>query len=150
MHAGSGGCGGHPTVAVDVVVVAAGMAAGVVYAAIAVVGRHLPCEVGLVYGSLETQVLCRIVGAAAAEQPDTVEVDGHVDLIARIGVPTEEPNLVVGGVDTFHPDVADENIGFYFVVVAAVEHQFVLSVEAAYGALGLAAGEIVDGAGSCG
>jgi hypothetical protein len=74
-----------------------------------------------------------------------LEVERHVDLVAGVGIVAENPELVVGGVHTFHPYFVQQDVGLNLVVVATVDHDFALRVQVVDGAGGLAVGEVVDG-----
>ena len=114
------------------------------YARVVVVGRHGPCNRRHPQASVgaETQVLCRVVHAPGAVEPDALQVYGHVYLLARVGVVAEDPQLVECRVDALGPHLIEEHVGLNLVVVAAVYHQFVLAIEVAYRAFGLAAREV--------
>ena len=145
---GSGGVGlpggGHPAVAVDIIVVTACVAWMVCDASVGVVGRYAPHECGHADIDAEAQVLGCVVHAAGAVEPNAMQVEGHVDFVAGVGIETVDPNLVVGGVDALHPDFVDEYVGGQLVLVATVNHQLVLIVQAGYCACCLAVGEIKD------
>ena len=144
--AGAVGVGrGHPSMAMDVVVVGPCISGTVGEARVGVVGRDAPSDGGDADLDTEAQVLGCVVHAAGAVEPNAMQVEGHVDFVAGVGVETVDPNLVVGGVDALHPDFVDEYVGLNLVIVSAVNHQLVLGVEIVDGACGLAVGEVVDG-----
>ena len=130
--------------AVHLVVVGACVARTVHYARVVVVGRHGPSHRGPPQASVsaEPQVLCRVVHASGAVEPDALQVDGHVYLVARVGIVAVDPQLVECRVDAFCPHLVEEHVGLYFVVVAAVNHQLALAVEVVHRAFGLAAREV--------
>lgn len=80
----------------------------------------------------------------AVEQPNTRQVDGHDNLVTRIGVDTVEPHLVIATVDTFLPNVGNDDIGLQLVCVSAVDDQLVLRVEKLHGASCLTISKIAD------
>ena len=131
--------------AVYVVVVAAHVAGTVDYPDETVVGRHIPGEGWRLYRGMEAQVLCCVVHAGSAEQPHTLEVERHVNLVAGVGVITVDPQLVVRGVYPLHPYFVDEYVGLYLVIVAAVNHHLAFRVEVVHCTFGLCIGEIPDG-----
>ena len=98
--------GGHPSVTVHVVVVAAMVARIVGDVLVGVVGGNVPAKIGMRHAHTEAQVLRCVVHSCATDQPDALQVDGHVYLVACIGVPAEEPDFVVGGVYPLHPHLA--------------------------------------------
>lgn len=114
--------GGHPAVAVDVVVVGAHIAGVVRTAYECVVGRYVPHETRVAHGGVEAQVLCGVVHAAGAVEPHALQVERHDDFVAGVGVVAIDPDFVIGRVDAFHPDLVDEDVGLDLIVVAAVEH----------------------------
>lgn len=130
--------------AVHLVVVGACVAWTVVDASVGVVGRHGPSHRGPPQASVgaEPQVLCRVVHASGAVEPDALQVDGHIYLVARVGIVAVDPQLVECRVDAFCPHLVEEHVGLYFVVVAAVNHQLALAVEIVHRAFGLAAREV--------
>lgn len=73
-----------------------------------------------------------------------MQVEWHIDFVTRIGIPAVDPEFIVSRVYALGPDFVDQYIGLDFVVVAAINHQFVLSVEVTHRSVGLAAREIVD------
>ena len=141
--------GRHPAVLVNAEVVAAHVVHVVHTARIGIVGRNVPAEGNLRHAGVEAQVLRRVVGhAVCAEQPDALQVERHVHLVARVGVEAVEPYLVVGRVDALHPHLVHQHIGLHLVVVAAVYHQLVLLVKVLHSAQRLLVGEIVYRPGS--
>lgn len=145
-HAGAVGVDrGSPAEAVHFVVVGAGVAGAVRHAGVVVVGRHEPGECRHAHFYAEAEVLGGVVHAAGAVEPYALEVEGHVDFVAGVGVVAIDPEFVVGAVDAFHPHFVEEDVGLDFVVVSAVDHDFALRVEVVDGAGGLAVGEVVDG-----
>ena len=96
-----------------------------------VVGRHCPVEVGRGHGAAEAQELCRAVHpvAVGVVEPDAGQVDGHIDLLARVGVVSIKPDFVVLAVHALGPYFVDNDVCGQLVVVAAVYHQLVLCVE---------------------
>lgn len=138
-----------PAVTVDVVVVRAAVVSGMGYPHKAAVDRHRPHQCGVGCVNLEMQIPGGIVHCVApsVKQPDTAEVEGHVNLVAGVGVDAVEPHLIVATVDTLHPDVGDDDIGLQLVSVAAVDDQFVLCVEEMHRTARLAIGEITNGVG---
>ena len=130
---------------VYLVVVAARVARAVYDAGVGVVGRDVPREGGVAHLDAEAQVLCGVVHAAGAVEPYTLQVEGHVYLVAGVGIIAVDPYLVVGRVDTLHPYLVYEDVGLNLVVITTVDHDFLLRVEVADSAGGLAVGEVVDG-----
>lgn len=133
--------------AVDIVVVAACVAWMVCDASVGVVGRYAPHECGHADIDAEAQVLGSVVHATGAVEPYALQVEGHVNLVARVGVVAIDPDFVVRGVYALHPDFVDQDVGLDLVVVTAVNHDFFLRVEVAHGACSLAVGEVMDGPG---
>ena len=143
-----GGLGRHPPVAVHGVVVASDIACRVVTAGIGVVGRDVPGKLGCTNRGMEAQVLrCIVDSAACPEEPHTLQVERHIHLVAGVGVETVEPHLVERRVHPLHPHLVDQDIGLYLIVIAAVDHQFVLLVEETDGAQRLRVVEVTYGAG---
>lgn len=73
-----------------------------------------------------------------------MQVERHVDFVAGVGIESVDPDFVVGGVDSLHPDIINQHVCLNLVVVAAVNHEFLLRVEIVHSARGLAVSEIVD------
>lgn len=143
-HAGSVSVGGgHPAVTVDIVVVGAHISVSMDHTGVGAVGRDIPCQRGSVDIDSEAQVLCCVVHPTAAVEPYAFKVERHVNLVAGIGIPTVDPELIVGGVYTLHPDLVDEHIGGQLILVAEINHHLVLGVEVADGSHSLAVGEVV-------
>ena len=109
-----------------------------------VVGRHRPVEVGRGHGAAEAQELRRAVHPVAVwvVEPDAGQVDGHIDFFAGVGIIAVQPDFVILAVDALGPHFVDYHVGGQFVLVTAVNHQFVLCVERIGHAVGLTAGEI--------
>lgn len=135
---------GHPAVAVHIVVVGAHIARTVYYTRIRIVCRHRPRYRGLVQRArrAEAQVLRRVVHMSGAVEPDALQVYWHVNLLASVGVPAVNPQLIVCRVHFLGPDLVQQNIGLDFVLIATVNHQFALSVEITHRSVRLAAGEV--------
>lgn len=133
-----------PARTVDVVVVGVVVCRRTSHTDEGIVGRHDPYEGWAAVCVFEAQILCRAVDVAVLHQVDALEVDGHVDFFTCVGVVAIQPNLVERGADLLGPHLVDEHVGGQLVLVAAVNHQFVLTVEACYGARCLAVGEIED------
>lgn len=131
--------------AVYVVVVTTHISRTVYHARIRMVRRDIPREMRCPYRRAETQVLCRIVHASRSVQPYALQVQWHVYLVAGICIVAENPQLVVGRVDPFCPDLIHEHVSLNLILVAAVDHQLVLAVQVVHRAVGLAAREVVDG-----
>lgn len=139
-----GGVGRTPSVAVHVVVVGAAIRGMVRHTGKGVVVRHMPGYAGTAHADAKTQILCCVIHLRTAEEPHTLQVQGHIDLIACIGIVAIEPYLVVGGVYPLHPHVAYQHIGLNLIVIATVDHQLALPVQVVYCARGLAVGEIMN------
>lgn len=139
----------HPAMAVYVVVVATHITRTVYHACIRMVRRDIPREMRCPYRRAETQVLCSIVHAAGAIQPHTLQVQWHVYLVACVSIVAENPQLVIGRVDPFCPDLIHEYVSLYLVFVAAVNHNFVLPIQVVYRAFRLASGEVMHRRGCC-
>ena len=122
-------CGRHPTIAVHVIVVGTRIDHGVGDPHIVAICRHSPNDVGSINLAAETQIFGSIEHAVAMLQPYTVEVEGHKNLFARIGVITIDPQLVILTVYTLVPHLIEQHVGLQFVFVAAVNHHLVLRVE---------------------
>ena len=143
---GTVGVGGwHPAVAMDIIVVTACVSVAVFHSRVGVVGRNPPDERGHPHIHPEAQVLRRVVHPSSAVQPYTMQVDRHVDFVARVGIESVEPYLIVRRVHPLHPDVVYEHVGLYLVVIPAVNHQLPLAVQVVHCATGLAVGKVVDG-----
>lgn len=136
-------CRRHPAVAVYVVVVRACVAAAVRDARVGVVGRDVPRQRRPVHTRAEAQVLCRVVDLCPAVEPDALQVDGHVNLVTRVGIVSEDPQLVVRRVHAFHPHLVQEYVCRDLILVSAVNHQLVLAVQVAHRAQRLAVREVV-------
>ena len=134
----------HPAVTVDVVVVTAHVARDVLSACIWVIGWDIPFEARHPDRCVEAQVLRRVVHPAGTVEPDALQVERHVDFVARIGIEAVDPQFVVGRVDSLHPDLVNQHVGFDFVIVPAVDHHLLLCVEVLYCALSLLKGEVAD------
>lgn len=120
---GAGSVGrGHPTMAVDIVVVGAGIACAMGHAGVGVVRRDVPDDGGYSGIDAEAQVLGCVVHPSSAVEPHALQVEGHVDFLSSIGVIAEEPNLIVGGIHALHPDIVDEDIGLNLIVIATIDH----------------------------
>ena len=144
-HAGTVGVGrGHPAVTVYVVVVTASVAGSVDYSCIGAVRGDVPSEARRSHIHPEAEVLSCVVHASATVEPYAFEVERHVDFVAGVGIPAVDPELIVGGVDTLHPDFVDKHVGGQLILVAEVDHHLVLRVEVAHCPCGLAVGEVVD------
>lgn len=122
---------GYPTRTVDVVVVGANVVCYVYCTSEAVVGRHGPDDGGYMYVATESEVLCSVVETAtiSVAQPYASQVERHVELFSRVGVVAENPQLVVFVGDPLGPDVGDDDVSLNLVVIATVNHHFILCVE---------------------
>lgn len=122
-----------PSMTVYFIVIGVGVVESrvVIIAVERVVGRHGPIEVGGRHRAAESQVLCGAVHAVAhpVVKPDAGEVYRHVNLFAGVGIVAVKPDLVIFAVDRLGPYLVDDDIGGEFVFIAAVNHQFGLSVE---------------------
>ena len=133
-----------PTRTVDIVVVGIVVHHRTRGAYKGVVRRHCPHEGGSMVGVLEAQVLCRAIDVAILHQIDALKVDGHEDFLTRVGIVAIKPYLVERRADLLGPYFVDEYVGGQLVLVATVNHQLVLIVQAGYCACCLAVGEIKD------
>lgn len=108
-----------------------------------VVGRHRPIEVGRGHRGAEAQILCRAIYTAAVVvvEPDACQVDGIVNLLARVGIIAIQPNLVVFAVHRLIPHFIDNHIRSQLVGIAAINHQLRLPVESRGHADSLRSGE---------
>ena len=122
---------GYPTRTVDVVVVGAYIVCYVYGTGEVVVGGHGPDDSGNMCVATESEVLCSVVETAtiSVAQPYASQVERHVDLFSRVGVVAENPQLVVFAGDPLGPDVGDDDVSLNLVVVATVNHHFILCVE---------------------
>ena len=118
----------HPPMAVYVVVVTAHISRTVYHACIRMVRRDIPREMRCLYPRAETQVLRCVVHASRSVQPYALQVQWHVYLVARICVVAENPQLVIGRVDPFCPNLIHEHVSLNLILVAAVNHKFVLPI----------------------
>ncbi len=80
----------------------------------------------------------------ATIHPNAVEVDGHEDLFSGVCVEGIDPDLIVGGIELFGPELVDDGIGWDLVGIAAVDHHLVLLVEHGDCTLNLGQVEIPD------
>jgi hypothetical protein len=72
-----------------------------------------------------------------------LQVQRHIDFVARVGVVTIDPQLVVGRVHTLHPHLVDKNVSGNLIFVSAVDHHFSLRVQVAHRPGGLAESEVM-------
>ncbi len=133
-----------PTMAVNVIVIGIVVVGGAGVAGEVVVGRHRPSEGRTMVSVAETEILGSAVHVAISQKIDALEVDRHVDFIARIGVPSVNPDFEERRADLLSPDFIDQAIGGQLVFIAAVDHQLVFVVEDGNSAGGLSVGEIKD------
>lgn len=124
-----GVCRGHPAVPVDIVMVGTRIANAVCYAGIRVVGRYVPDQRGGAYINPKAQVLSSIVHASCTVEPYTLQVQGHIDFVAGIGIVAIDPEFIVGGVHSFHPNFVEEDVGLNLIVISAVNHDFALRIQ---------------------
>ena len=117
------------------------------HAGVGVVARHIPSRRSCDVAAVEPQVLSSVVDVAAAEKPYALQVERHIDFLARVGIVAEHPDLVERRVVALHPHVADEHIGLDFVIVATVDHHLLLRVQVAHRPLCLSEREEPDGIG---
>lgn len=119
---------GYPTRTVDVVVVGAYIVCYVYGTGEVVVGGHGPDDSGNMCVATESEVLCSVVETAtiSVAQPYASQVERHVDLFSRVGVVAENPQLVVFVGDPLGPDVGDDDVSLNLVVIATVNHHFIL------------------------
>ena len=100
-------CRRHPAATVYVVVVAAHIARPVHHPREGVVRRHIPPYRWHMHRGVEPQVLGRIVHPSRAVQPHTLQVERHIDLVARVGIVPVDPYLVVRRIHALHPYLVD-------------------------------------------
>ena len=129
---------------VDVIVVGSRVARVVRPADIRIVWWNIPGQRRHVDRGVEPQILRCVVHPSCTIEPDAVEVDGHIDFVASVGVVSIDPYLVIGGVDALHPHLVQQYIRFYFVIVAAVNHYLLLCVQVGDCTLSLRPSEVVD------
>ncbi len=133
-----------PAMAVHIIVVGIVVSGGAGIAGEGMIGGHGPGEGGTAVAGAEAQVGSCAIDFVVGHEVDTFQVDGHVDFIAGVGIPTIEPNFVKRRTDLLGPHFVDEAIGGHLILVAAPNHQFVLVVEHRHGAGSLMIGEIKD------
>jgi hypothetical protein len=112
---------------------------------IGVIGRDVPRQRRSAHIHSEPQVLCGVIHISAAIEPYAFKIERHVDFVASVGVPAVYPELVVGGIDSLHPNLVDEYIGGKLILVAEVDHHLVLRVQVTHRSHRLAIGEVVYG-----
>lgn len=131
-----------PTRTVDVIVVGVVVGNGSWSPYKGIVAGHRPCEYRPRMGTAEPQVLGGAVDCFVAHQPDAFHVNRHIDFFTGIGIVAIEPDFVVRRRDLFGPDFVDKYVGGQFILIAAVNHQFVLIVEERDRSQSLVVGEV--------
>ena len=135
-------CRRHPAVEVDIIVVGADIAGAMQHPRVGVVRRHIPCKCRASHRGVEPQELSRVVYPSGAVEPHTLQVQRHIDLLARVGVVAEHPQLIVGRVDALRPHLVHQDVGLNLVFVATVNHDFVLRIQVPHRARGLTLREV--------
>ena len=133
-----------PAGTVDVIVVGVVVYHRARRANVVVVRRHHPSEGGTAVGGAEAQVGGCTIDIAVGEQIDALQVDGHVDFVASIGIVAIQPDFVERSADLLCPHFVDKAVGGQLVLVAAVYHQLVLIVQVSYCSCSLVVSEIED------
>lgn len=135
-----------PAGLVNVIVVGVKESGCVWVAHIRIVGRHGPEECGRAVRMTETERRGRIVHArsCAIKKPYAPEVDRHIDFVSGVSIPSINPNLVVLRVDSLCPYFVKKDVSLDFVIISAINHNFLLGVEITDGPLGLTIGKIVN------
>ena len=135
-----------PTMEVYIIMVGAHIMWMVVRTYIRVIGRYCPYKSGYRGIATETQV-CRCtvhVTGVLVEEPYAVQVEGHVDFFSGIGIISVYPELVILRIDFLCPYLVDQSIGLNFVLVPAVNHDFLLGIEVVHRTSHLSVGEVAD------
>ena len=94
---------------VDIIVVGARVSMSVYSSGKGTVGWDVPSQSGSAYINPEPQVLGCVVHVSSAIQPNTFQIERHIDFVASVSVIAVDPQLVVGGVHPFHPHFVDKH-----------------------------------------
>ena len=137
-------CRRHPSVTVDVIVVRAHISVAVYRPREGVVGWNIPRESRPAHRRMEAQILSGVVHPRVTVQPHALQVEWHIDFIARIGVVAEDPDLVVRRVHSLLPHLVHQHVRLDLVIVAAINHDLALCVQVTHRPRGLRMREIPD------
>lgn len=140
---------GSPSPEVHIVVVGHKEVDGTMGSGVGVVGRHAPDKVGGAAKVVEAQVAGGAVQFAVSYQPDTSQVEGHIDFFSGVGVIAINPELAIDAVDTLGPHFVNQDVCLKFVFVAAIDDQFALFVQEFDGALCLSGSKVANLVGGC-
>lgn len=134
----------HPAVAVNIVVVTSLISMMVCYPRVRMVRRDVPHDGRHPRLYTEAQILRCVVHPSCAVQPHALQVQGHINLVSRVGIVPIKPDLVVRRIHSLHPYLVDQHVRLNLVVVTAVNHQLLLLVQVIHRPRRLAVREIVD------
>lgn len=118
-----------PSLAVNVVVIGIIELCWACRTHIGVVWWHRPAEGRATMRGLESQIGGCAVDVAVGEQIDALQVDGHIYLVASVGIVAIQPNFVERGANLLGPNLVYKAVGRQLVLVAAVNHQLILIVQ---------------------
>jgi len=128
-HTGTRHCRRQPSILMHIVVIGADITRRVHHTYEGAVARHVPRKRRHSARVAETHIISGTVHVVAIEKPYARQVYRHINLLAGVGIVAENPYFVVLTVDTFHPNIGKNHIGCKLVLIAAIDHQFGLSVQ---------------------
>lgn len=134
----------HPAVAVHMIVVSASHAVRVHSALKSVIHRHVPSKSRRLVVAAEAEVSSSAIVMIAAVEPDATQVDRHVNLVARVSIPSIKPNLIELRVHLLGPNLAHQAVSLNLVAISAVDEQLSDMVQALHSALSLSVSKISD------